>query len=222
MESPNHLFYYRSIERCIILSIAAFTIFLGFYLFLAIPDISETEGEIEIFKAMAISWSNTGPGIYFVALGSFILFTAFKRNLNVKIETDNSFTTTVESPETTVETTSMNSSKVIANYLGSKHSIADEQAQVGERDKLKLDIDYLNTLQEFAGNSQGLSKLASEKALQNFLISVPRIKARLMFSVWNEDWGDYATFLQWIDDGEPDQYDESINSAVLYFQYNRG
>ena len=218
---PARLFTLRAIERIVVLVIGAFTIFLGFYLFLKIPEAAKTEGQLSLPGGFSLVWANAGPGVFFVALGTAILGYALRAKVKwderaVK-ESGRTATTPGASASAGLSTAPERvATSVVASYLSSTGRVVDEQAKRGARDSLRRDLRLLDRLAEMAGSGTGDTVSVPRRRLLDLNNAVPRIKANLMFTVWDKDWGEYAAFQRWIREGAPEPPPNGIIEPAKY------
>ena len=184
----------RSKERLLSLGIAGLCIVLGFLLFLFAPDTSESgTAELEWLNKK-LMLANVGPGVFFALFGSAItvysIVTQAKGSMEKKGE----------------ESLSME-----FQYL--QKGIKDSQEAENMRGIYQRDFRiFSEVFQKLEQNEPlpGLLKLDFESALTNS-------KDFLMRSVWDESWGDYTEFSNWLSKGCPLPVPQGIHNAADFF-----
>ena len=63
----------RGLERLLVIAAGALAIFLGYRLFLRMPERREGEGKFELPGGISIYVSRVGPGVFFALFGAAIL-----------------------------------------------------------------------------------------------------------------------------------------------------
>ena len=70
----------RMIERLFVVSFAGMSIYLGYKLFFHIPEETNNEGKIKL-PGMEVVMSRVGPGVFFVAFGTFVLIQSLDQKI---------------------------------------------------------------------------------------------------------------------------------------------
>jgi hypothetical protein len=167
----------RSIERMLAILSGALAIYLGFRLFLAIPERKESEGKVLLPGGISIYLTRIGPGAFFALFGAIIVSISLRQAITYQ-----------ESPKLPVET----SSSVSRSYTGwgSSHSV--DQSPDVSLFQVSSDIQSLNTL------PTRLRHDLSAEERTDVALMVPRLKLALLESAWNADWGNFSDFREWV------------------------
>lgn len=194
----------RHIERLLAVLIGGLSIYLGYRLFLRVPDRYEGESQ---FKAWDISifMSRIGPGIFFALFGATVVGLSFYHAVTVERVQQADTATSADVPARQAERYS---------GMGAPTTEADRRADA--RALLRRDIAILNTL-----NPKLRADLAEQDRTQVEL-AIPRIKFTLMQPVWPAHapgWGDPARFEAWLNADAPDPPPVDIAAAVDFFRY---
>ena len=74
----------RMIERLFVVSFAGMSIYLGYKLFFHIPEEKNNEGKIKL-PGMEVVLSRVGPGVFFVAFGTFVLIQSLDQKITYNV-----------------------------------------------------------------------------------------------------------------------------------------
>ena len=187
----------RSIERIVAVLIGGLSIYLGFRLFLAIPERTESAGKVVLPGGISIYLTRIGPGAFFALFGSIVVATSFHQAISYHENSQSARTQKI----------------VVAQDVRSEPSQAAESAAASRsytgfggtaagRDLLLLriqtarDIQFLNTALR-----QNLRTDLSPQRRADIDTAIPRLKLALLWSVWDPAWGDFARFKEWLDNG---------------------
>ena len=80
----------------------------------------------------------------------------------------------------------------------------------------------LDDLAALAGSASGDTVSVPARAMRSLAGAVPRLKATLMFSVWDEDLGDYAAFHRWVKEGAPEPVPQGLEAPAAYYLDRQG
>ncbi|RDE22879.1 hypothetical protein DV711_09980 [Motiliproteus coralliicola] len=172
----------RMIERITVVLIAGVSIFFGYRLFFHLPFERSHEGQLEL-PGVKIVLSRVGPGIFFAAFGSLVLYYSLTTPIKVSLPTAN--TTPVNSTESA--TAQANTPVPVASFTGISGSNAETgagQATPQQRNRALTSIEALNCAQQLLP--------ADLDPIQQDQLALALIDAKraLLLSVWNEDdWG---------------------------------
>lgn len=206
----------RFIERLIGMLIGGLSIYLGYRLFLKIPDQREGEGRIN-FKDLSIIMSRIGPGVFFALFGASVVGMSIYKGVIVESSGDRFVGSTMATaPKADAGITANAPAHPTERFsgMGASTTQADANKRADVRALLKRDIATLNTL---------LAKLHPDLPVQDrspVEFAIPRIKFALMKAYWPENeagWGDPERFEAWLDAGEPQPSPPEIAAAIAYF-----
>ncbi len=200
---------FRAIERILAVIIGGICIYLGYRLFLRIPEQKEGEATINFPGDISIYIARVGPGVFFALFGAMILVMSFYQGVEYFREATNSKSANVVA--TSEDSSSINETEYFRG-LNPVLRHDDFKSIQHHRLKLSLEIEYLNSL-------SGLIKTdLSEQQLMDFKIRIANIKLELMRSVWADDWGDFTIFQLWVESGASDPVPEGLDDAIRYFR----
>lgn len=194
----------RYIERLIAVLIGGLSIYLGYRLFLRVPDRREGESQIKAWD-ISIVMSRVGPGIFFALFGAAVVGLSFYKGVTVEDVRGADAANTADASPRHAE-----------RFSGMGASSAEADARADARALLRRDIAILNNL---------VPKLRDDLAEQDRTqveLAIPRIKFSLMQPVWPEGtpgWGGPDRFGAWLQDASPDPPPADIAAAVDYFRY---
>jgi hypothetical protein len=199
----------RTIERLTAVLIGGLSIYLGYRLFLRVPEQHEGEGQFKLWD-VSIIMSRIGPGAFFALFGAAVVGLSIVKGIVVADAQE-------RGPKDSIAKTATPPDAHSKSYSGMGASTADTADQRADnRALLRRDIAILNNF---------LPKLRADLAEQDRTqveLAIPRIKFALMRPMWDEStpgWGEPARFEAWLKDAEPDPPPADIAAAVEYFRY---
>src|SRR5260221_5763848 len=68
----------RSLERILAVMVGGFTVYLGYRLFLQIPNRTDSQGKVILPGGISIYMTRIGPGCFFALFGAIVLGLSFK------------------------------------------------------------------------------------------------------------------------------------------------
>jgi hypothetical protein len=187
----------RSLERILAVAIGGMSIWLGYRLFIALPEQRDGSGSFKLPWNISVVLSRVGPGVFFALFGAAVV--AFGLHSAVSVTTER----TVAPGGAVSETVNMRG-------MGQGAATSGETPAV-QRLRAEVQVRFLNALP--LRNDLGLE----EK--QSTADQVAAIKLALMRSVWDPDWGDAAAFTAWIDSrATAEPAPRTIQNAVMFFR----
>jgi len=183
----NWLMVFRMVERLIDVMIGGGCVYLGYRLFVAMPEKSDSEGKIVLPGGVSIWLSRVGPGIFFALFGVVLVGMSFQ----------NAVETTSESlvPSTSSATTQATLVKHQARAMGgsSNEDVLMAQQRLIEARK------YLTAL-----NSKwprALRRDLPQDQMDNLILARDFAKRQILHAVWSPSWGNFEAFEQWLREG---------------------
>ena len=220
MESldPNVIFLWRAIERLVNVLIGALSIYLGYKLFINLPERREDEnGKLKLMLPGDISVyvSRVGPGIFFALFGSAIVLTSMVSTLDLSL--NHSQTPAAQS----VQSESVLSNDLALADISYSTIPLDAEAMRTDRAEVKRDLLTLRKLEQtlnfYLQDPDNNTPSLSVNDVSTLLNTLLRVKQTLMLSVWDEQWGDPDDFAQWVQDGAMEPAPENLAPAVQLF-----
>ena len=164
----------RVLERLLVVLFAGLSVYLGYRLFLQIPDFRDSSGEVKLPSLnLMVTFSRVGPGIFFAVFGVAVLVASYVHGV------------TIEPPPKNQEAGTEAKAKAGGKYQGADPT-AEEQEESLRRSVVAKTIGSLNELQAVV-SKQRLNTEGHDLAIRD-------TKLVLMDLVWNPQWGDTAIF----------------------------
>lgn len=201
---------WRAVERLLSVFIGGISIYLGYRLFLRIPNLPrDGEGKIELPGGISVYITRIGPGVFFSLFGAALI--AFSLNNPLSMTSGRSG---VADTGAGVDSKGL---ETAFSYVGGKTTVA---AFSGERSRVLGDIRGLEALSRAidSGDQARLLEFIAAGSADRFLIALPRIKRQLLFTVWDDSWGDYAAFADWVRSGEQDPIPAGMDRIIRLYR----
>ena len=191
------LFEWRGIERIVATLGGVLLVYLGYRLFIKLPERADGEGRLALPGNISVYISRVGPGGFFGLFGTGIIIASFYFSMTISLSdgTDANAPPIIHTVVATADPAPSASSGVIQYLGGSGATLVENRANVGG------DIYTLNQA------PAALRGEPNDLNLDDLEQAITRTKLALMWSVWGDpnDWGDYEKFRTWIEnnDGQP-------------------
>lgn len=204
MESLQLAMMLRGTERLLVVAGGILAIYLGYRLFLAMPDRDQGTGKFELPGGISIYMSRVGPGVFFSLFGTAVIALALYLGVDYSEQAG----------------AARNADVRTASVADRKYSgIGDGGGSISAT---SLETERVNTLIAVRNLNRALPALAKEvppAARVDISQAVSLAKRRLMQGVWDsEKWGNRTTFERWLDDGEPAPVPPGLVEAVQAFR----
>lgn len=188
---------WRAIERIITTLTGALLVYLGYRLFIKLPEQTDSQGKFILPGNISIYMSRVGPGAFFALFGTSVAIASFYFSLSIIQPQNGEHNKPLSNPK----------GSVISYFGGSGASLTENRAHV------LGDIFELNQL------STSLKKDPHSTGQDKTIQAIIRIKLALMWSVWgaNGDWGDYQEFRKWIESGDLQSPPREFREAAEFF-----
>jgi hypothetical protein len=192
----------RALERILVVLVGSLSIYLGYRLFLALPERADSTGKVVLPGNVSIYLSRVGPGIFLALFGAAVV----ALSLQTKVLYRQSPGASARGAEVPAEQRSTEYSGVKELQApGNQHSLEVSRAM------RKRDIAILSSV---PGALR--SDLPPEDRV-DVELAIPRIKLGLMKSVWGEDWGDAEAFERWAMKGPGDPPPLGLTDAAEFY-----
>jgi hypothetical protein len=198
----------RALERLLAIGSGLLSIYLGFRLFLALPEVEPGAGRLKLPGGISIYLTRVGPGVFFSLFGSLIIALSFYFGV-----------TASETQGVPLE------SQLAGQPVGTQRSFtgaaaesagADPQSHQVERATVERMIRDLNRLPALMPDN-----LAPRD--RDLVQTLDHSKVGLMREVWDvEAWGDYGAFERWWRAGGGPDPPPQIAAAVAVFHAGSG
>lgn len=202
-------FLLRAIERLLAVAIGGLAIYLGYRLFLRVPERREGEGQFKLWD-VTIILSRIGPGVFFALFGAAVVGLSLYKGVTAEMGDG----MRAQPGHDTGSPMTPAAPGVRFSGIGALPDDSGER-RADARALLRRDIAILNNV---------LPRLRADLPEQDrtqLELAIPRIKFALMQAVWDENvpgWGDPARFEAWLREG-PETPPAEIAAAVDYFRY---
>jgi hypothetical protein len=182
----------RAIERILAVIIGGICIYLGYSLFLHIPELKEGEGTFKLPGGISILITRVGPGVFFALFGAGIVALALYRSVVYR----------TEGPE----------GSQMYGGLTPQHTARGGESLDRDRLRLVLEIEFLNMLPSL------LRTDLSDERRRELPQRITSTKLALMQTVWGPDWGDFDEFGLWAESGALDPIPKGLETAAAYYR----
>lgn len=198
----------RMFERIIDVVIGGVSIYLGYSLFIHLPDLKDSKGEFTMPGKVSVYLSRIGPGVFFALFGTTVVLLSLYSPIVVTPE--GRLAMPVQDPPVT---------DTIGQPAVSFSGVTEGSTQYQSFDELRVamqrDVMLLN--QMVSDLDTGLSD--DEK--RDFRLAQPRIKLAMLESIWDEQvWGDRVLFREWVENGAADAPPSGTEQAAEFFNFS--
>jgi hypothetical protein len=195
----------RALERLLAIGSGLLSIYLGFRLFLALPEVEPGAGRIKLPGGISIYLTRVGPGVFFSLFGSMIIALSFY------------FGVTASETQGVPVASQLAGGQPVStqrSFTGATADAADAdpQSRQVERATVERVIRDLNRVTALMRDD-----LAPRD--RDLVQTLDTTKVRLMREVWDaEAWGDYGAFERWWRAGAGPDPPPQIAAAVAVFR----
>ncbi len=170
----------RSFERILDALIGGLSIYLGYRLFLKMPDKMDSAGKVVLPGNISVYMTRVGPGAFFALFGAIVVALSLHNSISYNAGSSPAYVGIAPQPKT--------------SYIG---ALSDNPEKAKEylktyRTNLQPSLYWLNQLSNQIKSSQ------SEEDQVNMELYLPAIKLELMQKVWGSDWCSIEEFEDWV------------------------
>jgi hypothetical protein len=183
----------RSLERILVVAIGGMSIWLGYRLFLAVPQLRDSAGTIRLPWNISVALSRVGPGVFFALFGAAVVGYDLHQGINV-----------TSSGSTGERTFSGIGEMAAAPTPEGGESLAVRRLRAG------LDMEFLNALPLRPDLPEAEQRMATAR--------VTAIKLGIVSNVWDPGWGDFSTFRDWAEGGGVDPVPQGMAAAAQFWR----
>lgn len=196
----------RVVERVLAVVIGGLSIFLGYRLFIKLPDQKDSSGKVILPGDISIFFSRVGPGVFFSLFGAAVVVVSLQHGLELDLA--NKSNVTAESTEKTAN--------LKVRYMGGGDGELDPAKRDALRAEARRTIAELNKLPTMlAANVPASRRTDVAQAVRDSRLA-------LIGMVWDADWGDFSKFRNWVNDGETDPVPPGFSpEAVKIYRQTR-
>jgi hypothetical protein len=202
----------RHLERLVVVVAGMQAIWLGYRLFIAMPNSARGDGKIELPGGISIFISRVGPGVFFALFGALVLGYSLHETVKVNASVGSA---PAAAGAGTAEAGTAPRQTFEYSGVGPKPMTPDERAS--ERMKVLDTVRKLAALARSLDGPAGRNLSAEERV--DTEIALRESRRRLLASVWDERaWGTIAAFDLWLQKGETDPVPPEIANAVRVYR----
>lgn len=204
------LITFRFIERIVAVIIGGIAVYLGYRMFLKIPESHDSEGKITLPWNFTVILSRVGPGVFFALFGAGVVALSLYKGLEVSEKKSGS------AAELAAPATGATDESREFRWGAATTPAGNAEARADARALLRRDIATLNNI------TNALPSDLPEHERTPIELAIPRIKFALMKPMWGEaqtGWGTPSEFETWLKEGEPQPVPPTIEKAVEYYRY---
>jgi hypothetical protein len=199
---------FRALERILAVAIGGIAIYLGYRLFLKLPDKTDSQGKFILPGNISIYISRVGPGVFFALFGASILALSFYKGITYEAESDAKNSS--QGKDSTVVAQIVE--KQFYGGITGQASVSKEDLEI-RRAGLRRRILLLNRLPDM------LNKDLPPGKRSDVVNGLPHIKLSLIKTVWGPDWGDPAALDKWVEEGAIGAPPAGLEEAARMFSY---
>jgi hypothetical protein len=201
----------RGIERLLVVLAGGLAIYLGYRLFIAMPNAERGSGKVNLPGGVSIFLSRVGPGVFFSLFGAIVIGLSLQFGVSF-----NDAAHTLVMADGPAREAQRSFSGIAGAPVPELAAIqAGRDVEPYERDRVVAVVAALNRAE--AALPAGLpptDRINLKYALRD-------ARGRLLISVWDPAWGDAAAFRAWIEENEPDPPPAPIAAAVRLYRDGR-
>lgn len=193
----------RFLERMLVVLIGGMAIYLGYRLFIKLPNERNSEGKVELPGDVSIYLSRVGPGVFFALFGCAVVGLSLQNAIEWRTSAADAGNPKVASAASAVRS---------SEFIGIGGADADRgRDRTPERARVSRNIRTLE--RAIDGIAEGLEPQARNDLTQAF----DEAKRALILSVWDADWGNAQQFATWaLRGGIGEPPDGAAEPARLY------
>lgn len=193
----------RFLERTACVLIGGMAIYLGYRLFLNIPEAQTGSGNFALPWDISIAITRVGPGVFFALFGTSAVCLSLIRPLQIPVGTSELSTTEVDSASRSY------------SYAGELPK-RNREARAAARARLGREMATLNSLPQMLNpNLPDYDRRDVDRSLR-------RVKLALLDAVWGEKeegFGELSAFREWVNSGEVGDPPDGMNGALDLYRY---
>lgn len=190
----------RMTERLIGVLIGGMCVYLGYRLFMALPDKTDSSGKVILPGGIDIKLSRIGPGVFFALFGISVVISSHFHS----IETHTAEKTNPTQAEevsfhglgTAMAAPPLENSRLLAN---AENHILHLNLALQEQLNPALDPEQRDQLEQ----------------------AITYAKHEILRNVWNSDWGEFSKFDAWLKQSMPQPIPEKLRKPAAIFNLGR-
>jgi len=199
----------RIFERVLVVAAGALAIYLGYRLFMNMPEHDKSSGKFVLPGGISIFLSRVGPGIFFSLFGAVVIGLSF----HYGIKYDEEATATVVAAAAVNGTELAQPARRTFTGIAPSAGMASPSDTLRERNTVLIAVTALN---------KAAAALPADMAAydrRQILQGIHDAKLRLLQSVWDaEQWGEFEIAAVWLRDNGDAEPPPQLAKAVGYFR----
>ena len=196
---------WRMIERILAVAIGGVAIYLGYRLFLKVPEHHDSGGRITLPWNITVLLSRVGPGVFFALFGAAVVAYSVHASVNYTWERSR-----VATPE------KGGAERVIWGGVGPGAMAEPGESLKAARLRAGLEMEFLNGLPSL------LREDLKEEQKRSVANRVTSLKLGIMELLWGSDWGDFAAFKDWAGGDGSKPVPKGLEHAAEYYLAGSG
>ncbi len=203
----------RAMERILAVLMGGLLIYLGYRLFLQLPDRTDSAGKIILPGNISIYLSRVGPGIFMALFGAAVVAFSLHNTVTYRETLSSTEACDGNAPHAGSTSDETQLSPGVREYsgIGERGTVGTLQSLEVSRAMVKRDIFILNSL------SNALRTDLNTEDQVDIELAVPRIKVALLKTVWAEDWGDPEAFEDWVFRSAAEDPPQELEAAAAFY-----
>lgn len=191
----------RSFERILDAAIGGIAIYLGYRLFLKLPEKTDSAGKIILPGNISVYLSRVGPGVFFALFGAAVIALSLHHSVQINVE-----------PAKATAVAQGIQQKIAYSGVTADRSAPTPAELAAQQSLMRPSLYWLNQL------PTQISGFASDQGRVDMQLQLPAIKLALLDNVWAPDWCAYETFAEWVQRGAGDPVPAGCQQArEMYF-----
>jgi hypothetical protein len=216
MDNNIFLFAIRGTERIAVVALAGLLIYLGYKLFLQIPDKTDSEGKVVLPGGVSIYLTRIGPGAFLALFGAAILIYSVTTQMEINPPRDHQDSTNVnqDSTDIKIDIASIKYAQETALLNNLNQEMLDYEDKY-----LEMDFQTLNRLSRIVDDliETGAKGNIDFDLASKLKTGIVRLKGMVMLRHWKDEWGNSKVFYNWVKTGTKEDVPPEIKSAVKFF-----
>jgi hypothetical protein len=197
----------RALERLLAIGSGLLSIYLGFRLFLALPEVEPGAGRVKLPGGISIYLTRVGPGVFFSLFGSVIIALSFYFGV------------------TASETRGVAAESVAGQPVSTQRSFTGAAADAGSADPQSRQVERATVERMVRDLNRVPALMRADLAPRDrdLVQTLDQTKLRLMRGIWDaETWGDYVVFERWWRAGAVADPPPEVAAAAAVFHAGGG
>jgi hypothetical protein len=196
---------WRMIEQILAVAIGGVAIYLGYRLFLQVPERHDSQGRIALPWNITVLLSRVGPGVFFALFGAAIVAYSLHESVSYTRERFG------EAPNGKGSAGPVLADRVIWGGVGPGAMVEPGEALKVARLEARQEMEFLNSLPSLLRGD------LKEEKKREVSKRVTSLKLGIMTLLWGHDWGDVAAFRDWAEGGASTSIPKGLEKAAKYY-----